>query len=120
MMSAWLNATVTVQRRIELSRNTLNEPVYGNESDYPVIYPDEYVRIEYESQSMQFTTAGERVDPTKVLMYIENLVYEEDRVTVLTSDDPSQVGMLFLIKTVQPEWNAVGNVHHYLCELMVH
>lgn len=120
MMSAWLNATVKIQRRVESSRNALNEPVYGTESGYPIIFNNEPVRIEYESQSMQFTSAGERVDPTRVIMYVENLVLEEDRITVLTSDDPDQIGLLFLAKTVQPEWNAVGNVHHYLVELMVH
>lgn len=120
MLSAWLNAQVTIQRRASTSRNVLNEPDYGPEPNYPVVYALADVRIEFEQQRMGFTEGGERVDPSRVLMYIEDPVLEEDRVTVISTDDPTLQGELFLIRTVQPEWDAVGTLHHYLCELMVH
>lgn len=100
----------------------MNEPSYGNDASYPVEYASIPVRIEFESEKMQFQTSGERVSQQRVYMYVEPQypILEEDRITVLAADDATLVGQLYIVMTAQPEWNAVGNVHHYICELEIH
>ena len=122
MLSAWLNTQVKVQRRSAASRNALGEPSYGDESAYPTTYALLDVRIEFWDEQMQFTEIGERVVPTKLEMYVEpdSTIQAEDRVTILTSDAAAIVGQLYLVSSVYPEWNSVGDVHHYICELTVH
>lgn len=114
---------VRVQRRpASPIRNALNEPSYGNESGYPIVYDMIWTRIEYVDQTMVFTESGERVklDATTV-MYIEPdyILKPMDRITVQTSDNPSLIGQLYLVHAVYSEWNAVGNVSHFIVEIQV-
>lgn len=127
MISPWLNMTVKVQRRASSSRNALNEPSYGAEANYPVIYASIPTRIEYPSMAMVFTETGERVTlpesatlGTQMFFEPNYTINPEDRITVLTSDDASIVGQLYIVMSVFPEWGAMGQVHHYIAEIQVH
>lgn len=124
MLAPWLNMQVRVQRRpANPSRNALNEPAYGNESSYPIVYDMIWVRIEYVEEQMVFTETGERVKLAGMTaMYVEPtyVLKPMDRVIVQTSDNPGLIGQLYLIQTVYSEWDSVGNVHHYVCDIQVH
>lgn len=127
MITPWTNYTVKVQRRTTSSRNALNEPDYGTEANYPVAYASISVRIEFPDQQTEFTETGERVKmPMSAIsgvdMYVDPAytIAVEDRVTILTCDDASLIGQLYLVLAVYPENDSMGNVHHYVCELQVH
>lgn len=124
MLSPWLNMQVRVQRRpANPARNSLNEPAYGNESSYPVVYDMMWARIEYVEEQMVFTDTGERVKLSgQTALYVEAdfLLKPMDRITIQTSDNPALIGQLYLIQTVYSEWNSMGNVHHYVCDIQVH
>ena len=119
--------TVKVQRRTATTRNALNEPNYGSEANYPVIYSSMWARIEYPDKNTEFNETGERVKLAQsvtsgVQMFFEPTytILEEDRITVLTSDNASLVNNLYLVMSVTPEWDGLGKVHHYVAELQVH
>lgn len=123
MLAPWLNIQITVQRRSELDRNVLNEPDYGPEADYPVVYDSAWARIEYNSKSMVFTDTGERVTlggQTILMVEPEIQIQAEDRVTIVSTDDPEQLNKTYIIMEVYNEWNSVGNVHHYVATIEVH
>lgn len=126
MISPWLNMTVKVQRRGDpqlIGTNVLNEPSYGTDPNLPVAYASVDTRIEYDSYELLYTETGERVNPgggTWMIVEPEIILKSQDRVTVLTSDDPEVVGKVYIIKEVYSEWNTVGNVHHYIASLQVH
>ena len=132
MLAPWLNSTVQVQRRSSNpSRNTLNEPNYGAESSWPMIYTNLAVRIEYEPEKMQWTPTGERVNPnpSDFFMYVDDTnptdgtkttVNIEDRVTILTADEPGIIGKLYIVTAVFSEWDSMGNRHHTIAQMQVH
>ncbi len=122
MLSPWLNCQVKVQRRAGVTRNALGEPDWGNEASYSVVYPSVWARIEIVEHVLEFTETGERVVEQNTYMFVEPDYQLEpmDRITVLTSDDPDLAGKLLLVLDVHPEWDAVGNVHHYVASLQVH
>lgn len=79
MISAWLNSTVNVQRRpANPSRNALNEPNYGTEASYPIVYPNLDVRIEYDTQQFVFAEGGLRVNPEyrTTYMFVDDISSE--------------------------------------------
>jgi hypothetical protein len=117
MLGNLLNMTVKVQRRsASASPNILNEPSYGDESNYPVIYASAPCRIDYWGAELQYNQAGERETPLKttILYFDKDIVcYTQDRITILTCDDPSQVGLLYKVQHVEAEWDVMGNVNLY-------
>lgn len=110
------------------SRNALGEPDYGDEADYPTIYTDLWVHIEYPDMVTQFNETGERValasgSSTGVDMYVEPeyTIKPEDRITITSSPDPNLVGQLYLAHAVYAEFGALlSNVHHQIVELQIH
>ena len=122
MLTPWLNITIKVQRRSGTTRNALNEPDWGDESAYPVVYASIYARIEVVDRNMQYTETGERVTETKTLLFFEPTytILPEDRITVLSSNNSNIQNQLFLVYDVVPEWDSIGNVHHFVAELQVH
>lgn len=132
MISAWLNSTVNISRRpTNPARNPLNEPSYGAESSYPVIYQSLDVRIEYDTQAVQWTEGGVRVNPDlrTTYMFVDDTISEngqkinildQDRVVVITTDNPYFLNKLYIIVAIVPEWDGMGNRSHSVCELQVH
>lgn len=132
MLSPWLNSSVTIQRRSSNpARNILNEPNYGVESTWPVIYTNLAVRIEYQPEKMEWTPLGERVNPnpSDFFMYVDDTnapdgtklsVNVEDRVTVTIADEPAIIGRLYIITAVFSEWDSMGNRHHTIAQMQVH
>ena len=109
------------------ARNVLNEPNYGDESTWPTVYTNLWVRIEYPDMQMEFTETGERVklpqsSVSGVEMYIEPTytIQPEDRITITSCDDASLINQLYIATAVYPENDSVGNVHHYVVELQIH
>jgi len=127
MIQPWLNLTVTVQRRpSNPARNSLNEPNYGAESGYPVVYTNMPTRIEYPGEKMQFTETGERVALPEGVFGVEMFidpsytVLPEDRVTVTGSDDASLLNQRYIVMSVIPQWDSVGNMSHAIATLQIH
>ena len=119
---------VNVQRRpANPVRDSLNEPAYGAEASYPVVYANMPTRIEFPGAQLQFTEAGERsVYPQSVVtgtdMYVDPdyTILVEDRITITQSDDASLIGQLFIVMSVTPDWNGVGDLHHTVATLQAH
>jgi hypothetical protein len=122
MINTWSNMTMRVQRRPVSTMNALNEPDYGDEANYPVIYANAMARYESITHVLEFNEQGERVEEKQTLLYVEPDILLEpmDRITVLTCDDSTMVGKLYLLQDVHPRFDSVGNVHHYLGELNIH
>jgi len=123
MLAPWLNLTVKIQRRSGTSRNSLNEPDWGTDASLPIAYASVYCRIEYVDMQISYNEQGERVNlgaGTYMFLEPETVVYPQDRVTILTADDPALINKLYLITAVFDEWNAVGNLHHHVCQLSIH
>jgi hypothetical protein len=123
MLAPWLNLQIKVQRRTQNSRNSLNEPDYGPEANYPTIYTSVWARIEYNSKSMAFTDTGERVTlggNTIVMTEPDVKLQPEDRITILTTDDPEQLNKTYIVMENYSEWDSMGNVHHYVSTIEVH
>jgi hypothetical protein len=118
-----LNVTIQVQRRASNpGRNSLNEPAYGPESAWPVVYSNLACRIEYVDRTMQFTQTGERVVLDKTLLYVEPeiTIHPEDRITITGTDAATESGAFYIVMDVYPESNSVGDVHHYVVEIEPH
>ena len=119
---------MTIRRRDpSAARNSLNEPDYGDETTWPIIYSDRWVRTEYPDLQMQFTETGERImlpssAASGVNMYVESdtTVLAEDRVIITSIDDATLINQLYIVTAVFPEYNAMGDTHHYIVELQIH
>jgi hypothetical protein len=123
MLSPWLNTQVKVQRRSGTARNALNEPDWGDESNYSVAYPNLDVRIEIIDEGMEFNETGERVTEQKTLMFYESGINIQplDRITIVTTDDNTNfMGKYFIVQNTHAQWDSIGNTHHYVAELNVH
>ena len=126
MLAPWLNITVKVQRRNAPSvvgMNALNEPNYGVDSSLPIVYADIWTRIEYNEFDLLYTETGERINPgAGTYMFVDSdiILMPQDRVTILTSDNPDVVGAVYIIKEVYGEWDSVGNLHHRVAQLQIH
>jgi hypothetical protein len=117
MLGNLLNMTVKVQRRsASASPNILNEPDYSAEANYPIIYASAPCRIDYWKAEIKYNESGERENPTnQTILYFNNdiVVYTQDRLTVLTCSDPSQIGLVYKVQHVEAEWDTMGNVNLY-------
>lgn len=124
MLIPWLNQTIQVQRRTGTARNQLNEPDWGLESNYSVVYPAVPIRIEYVPEQVQWTLQGERVNPNQSQTFIffepQWLINIQDRVTFLQSDDPVLINRLYIVIAVFSEWDSMGNTHHRVAQIAVH
>lgn len=109
--------TVEVQRRSQsASTNTLNEPNYGTKANWPIIYVSAPCRIDFWKSEIKYNQTGERINPTdSTILYFDNdiVVYTQDRITILTCDDPSQVGLHYKVQHTEAEWTVMGQVDHY-------
>lgn len=126
MITPWCNTVVKIQRRdVTAIKNVLGELDYGDESAYTTIYPTLNVRFEFEDARMEFNESGERVVP-KLYMYVEDgsTVLPMDRITVVSSDDTTlldqSVYKILIAVDIFPEWDSMGNLHHYMVECEPH
>ena len=124
MISPWLNTQVSVQRRSSgIPRNPLNEPAYGKEATWTVVYNTIWVRIEYSPEATQYTQLGERVNAgSGTFMYFEPtyVIFPQDRITVVGSDDVSLVNKLYIVLAYFNEWDSLGNKHHSVVQIQTH
>ena len=122
MINTWSNITIRVQRRPISAPNSLNEPDYGDEANYPIVYNNVLARYEAMEHVLTFNELGERVEEQNTWLFVEPdiLLEPRDRITCLTSDDPDMVNKLYLLQDVHPRWDAMGNVHHFVCEIQIH
>jgi hypothetical protein len=122
MINPWSNITIRVQRRPISTTNSLNEPDYGDEANYPIVYDNVLARYEAVEHTLQFNEQGERVEEVNTTLMVEPEIQllPMDRITCLTSDDPQMVNKLYILQDVHTRWDAIGNVHHYVGEIQVH
>jgi hypothetical protein len=122
MINPWSNITIRVQRRAAATTNALNEPDYGDEANYPIIYDNVLARYEAIEHVLTFNELGERVEEQKTTIMVEPEILLEpmDRITILTSDDPQMINKLYIMQDVHVRWDGLGNVHHYAGEVQIH
>jgi len=132
VMQAWLNYNVKVQRQpANPGVNSLGEPNYQDPTTWPVI-PDVHgnathtVRIEFNVETTKFTATGDRVIERETLMFLrtDDYLQPQDRITIIninnvpTNTNPG-LNNYFIVYSVWPENDSVGNVNHYVAELQV-
>ena len=115
------NMTVQIQRRTVLTTDVLGAVNYGNEVTWPVIYPSALARIEFWTSDINYGPTGEHINPsvrTVLFLDFDVVPQSQDRITILTSDDPNMIGKKYIINTVDPQWDLTGLLHHYIVELL--
>lgn len=124
MLSFLTTHTVKIQRRAANPiRNTLNEPDYGAESTWTVAYASVPCRMDTHPRNPEYNETGERVDVgNEQFIYVEPeyILYPQDRVTILESSDPSEIGAFYIVNSVYNEYDSQNNVHHRVGQLQVH
>jgi hypothetical protein len=128
IIPAWQNIQIKVQRQpANPGVNVLNEPNLGSDSTWPVVndpygHTTHSVRIEFNQENAQYLPTGERIVQQQTLMFVDpnDDILPQDRITIVSSDIHTDLPSFFIVQDIWPEYNAVGDVNHYMAELQPH
>lgn len=110
MIQGLLNILVTIERRIDVGRDQLNNPTFGDPvsgTGWSVAYSNMPVRLAFSSKALQFAMTGERPNPSGVMYYNpEYSLQAEDR--IITPDN-----IQYVVTSIVPGYVNGGIVDHY-------
>jgi hypothetical protein len=106
---------VNVRRRISptaASRDSLNNPYFGDPVSFPIVYTGIKVRILFSGKTMVFAATGELIYPSGVLYYPPNYtLLPEDR--IITVNVPGYAnGVEYILTSAVPAFIFSGKVDH--------
>jgi hypothetical protein len=103
------NTTATVRRSSYTTRDSLNNPVLGTPTTWPIVYSSMPCKFAFSSKSIQFAQTGERPEPSGI-MYFGNAytILSNDRV-ITTDASPIE----YVVVSVVPAYLTPTVVSHY-------
>ena len=111
---------VNVTRRentLTASRDSLNNPSYGNPSDWLFVYTNIKVRITFSGKSIAFDAKGELITPSGQVYFDKQYdIRAMDR--FVTVDCPGLAsGIEYVITEVFPVFYGHGIISHYVAKI---
>lgn len=124
MTANFFTDTIDIRRRTQwdsssLSRDSLNNPVYGEvNTDYQLIYGNVKVRMQFSGKSMVFVATGELIKPSGVMYYPTSMtLLPQDRVITKSApgypDATFPSGIEYVVESFIPAFLINGVVDHY-------
>lgn len=104
---------VVVRRRIEVGRDSLNNPEYGDATmgeGWNIIYRDMPVRLAFSGKDVRFAPEGERILPTGIMYFnTPYLLKNEDRILTPNGIEYIVIGLTtaYLLGTVVDHHEAI-------------
>jgi len=116
MINAIFTDIVNVKRRISsttASRDTFNNPVYGDPTTWPIVLAGIRVRLAWSGKQMKVSNTGELIYPAGTLYYPKTFtLMPEDRIVTLNSaGEPN--GIEYVVEAIYPAYIMHGVVDHY-------
>lgn len=115
MIPALYNELVTVKRRtsqLVASRDSLNNPIYGDPASYSNVYTNMPVRFAFSSKQMILVATGERITPAGVAYYSADYILEPmDRIITST-------GIEYTVSDISKGLGITNAVDHYEATLV--
>lgn len=106
---ALLNEKITIKRRIDTGRDSLNNPTYGTPtsgSGWSTVYSNVSVRFAFSDKFIVFDSTGERIHPEGTMYFKKEFdIKHEDR--AITSD-----GIEYVVTAVRIGRQTNGIVNH--------
>lgn len=110
MQPSLLNERVDVYRRVEDSRDSLNNPVYGKPVTgvgWNLIYLSMPCKLAFTDKRVQFARGGERVKPYGTVYFSQAFsLRQEDR--IITRDN-----IQYVVTSIRTAYKAANVIDHY-------
>lgn len=114
MINSICTDTVNVLRRAtNPSVDVLNNPSYGDPTDWPVVYQNIKIRLAFSGKQIKISSTGELVYPTATAYIPKNYTFKPmDRIVTVKSPG-IQPGIEYVVEAVYPAYILNGVVDHY-------
>jgi len=115
--------TINVLRRANsftASRDSLNNPVYGDPTDWIPVYTNIKVRLSYDGKSLRYAPTGELIQPQADMMYDSSqyTMMAQDHIVIVSSPG-WPVGTEYVCSAVYSSFYDQGITAFGMCKILL-
>jgi hypothetical protein len=116
MINSIFTDLVNIRRRTSYtsaSRDSFNNPIYGDPTTWPIVYTNISVRLAWSGKQMKVSNSGELIFPQGTIYIPKNItLLPEDRIITVTNP-ANMTGIEYVLTAIYPSYLLNTIIDHF-------